>query len=111
MWDSPITKVSTDIQTKLAEAEEGKIMMIVEETIGYHVDKEKLIKALNYSKEQYDKGYAEGCDDVYSKIKQAIDEITDESAYFHEIAGDVEYVRGIRFCLYVLNKYFGKEKS
>lgn len=111
MWDSPITKVSTDIQTRLAEAEEGKIMMIVEETIGYHVDKEKLIKALNYSKEQYNKGYAEGCDDVYSKIKQAIDEITDQGAYFHEIAGNTDYVKGISFCLDVLNKYFNKEES
>ena len=38
-------------------------MCEVRKKIGYQIDKAELIKALNYDREQYDKGYYDGCRD------------------------------------------------
>jgi hypothetical protein len=44
----------------MVETEEGKLMYEVKKAVGYSVEKEELIKALQYDRQQYEKGYQDG---------------------------------------------------
>lgn len=63
-YRSPIDIIYGDIQTKV----EGDIVKAIQ---GYNinVDKDELIKALNYDRNQYSKGYKDGIKDVLDKIR------------------------------------------
>ena len=60
MYESPITKFMRDIETQIREAEDGQLMYEVKQAIGFAVDKQELIKALEYDRDQYNKGYEDG---------------------------------------------------
>lgn len=64
MYKSPIEIIYGQMQTQI----EGDILKAVQK-VDIHVDKEELIRALQYDREQYDKGYADG----YMAGKQEID--------------------------------------
>lgn len=55
MYKSPIEIVQTEMQAQI----ENGIMKAVQD-VGIHVDKDELLKALAYDREQYQKGYADG---------------------------------------------------
>lgn len=52
MWESPIKLFEKEMQMQL----EGDVMKAVQ-NVGVVVDKEELLKALEYDREQYEKGY------------------------------------------------------
>ena len=58
MYESPISKMLEKIQTRIIEHEENQIVQAVQ-NCGISVDKEELMKALMYDRQQYDKGYAD----------------------------------------------------
>ena len=70
MWNSPVKMTWGEpdfiqIETqKLAEATkqhtEDYITFKIEQTLDCEVDKEELIKAMQYDRDQYDKGYQDG---------------------------------------------------
>ena len=60
MYKSPITECVSDVQHDIVKAKEDELMVTITQTIGYAVDKEELIKALQYDRDQYDKGYKDG---------------------------------------------------
>lgn len=72
MYESPLTKIYGDIQSQIIKQDEENMMFAVNRTVGYDVDKQELIKALNYDREQYEKGYK----DAMSVIKDIKAEIT-----------------------------------
>lgn len=53
-YDSPITLIVSQMQTKM----EADTMSVIQH-YGIDVNKEELIKALNYDRGQYEKGYAD----------------------------------------------------
>lgn len=62
-YNSPISIISqmADEQIKeMHKQEEAAIMSEITRQIGIYVDKDELIKALNYDRQQYEKGYAAG---------------------------------------------------
>lgn len=61
MYESPINiyEIQRDIQQKINQDQEEKVLECIHE-YGINVDKEELIKALEYSREQYIKGYQDG---------------------------------------------------
>jgi hypothetical protein len=59
-YKSPITKIEQEIASQIVETEEGKLMYEVQKAIGYSIEKEELIKALQYDRGQYEKGYKDG---------------------------------------------------
>lgn len=63
MYKSPIETIKTEIQTQF----ENDCIKAVQ-SYGFMVNKEELIKALNYDREQYEKGYSDG----YSKAVEDI---------------------------------------
>ena len=62
-YESPITRIQNQLLEEMVKKEEDQFMCEVRQTIGYNIDKAELIKALNYDREQYDKGYYDGCRD------------------------------------------------
>lgn len=55
MYKSPIETLQTEIQIQF---EDDCIKAI--QSHGFIVDKEELVKALNYDRKQYEKGYSDG---------------------------------------------------
>ena len=74
-YQSPISQIYKDVEYKFKEDMENKTMEAVHH-FGISVDKEELIKALQYDRNQYDKGYSEGRASIVEeleKIKADID--------------------------------------
>lgn len=78
MYESPITTMITEVQDNIAKqfAEQTENMVYEEiRQVGIHVDKDELLKALQYDRNQYSKGYADGKAEMRKKIDRAIEEI------------------------------------
>lgn len=64
MWESPIDVAHKEMEKAIValakKLDEGTMKAVFE--VGIHVDKEELIKALAYDRDQYNKGYREGHD-------------------------------------------------
>jgi hypothetical protein len=64
MYESPITLITTELQMKM----ENDTLQAVQR-YGIDVDKDELMKALNYDRGQYDKGYRDGYNEAMQKIQ------------------------------------------
>lgn len=60
MYESPIELIIKDLTQKVIEQQENAITASIVENFGINVDKDELIKALNYDRGQYNRGYADG---------------------------------------------------
>ena len=63
-YKSPIELIQTpfdDVMLKMREAEDNAIVAEVSRQLGVVVDKEELVKALNYDRQQYQQGYRDAC--------------------------------------------------
>lgn len=70
-YQSPIQQLVSDMTMKM----ENNVYTAVE-NVGIHVDKEELIKALSYDRQQYDKGYADGYSNGYDQgLKETLESI------------------------------------
>lgn len=75
MYESPITTMITEIQDNVAKrfTEQTENMVYQEvRNIGVYIDKEELLKALKYDRNQYEKGYADAMKDINGEIEKAI---------------------------------------
>ena len=68
MYKSPIELVTSNIMTEIAKKQDEQIMRAIQ-SVGVNVDKEELIKALNYDRQQYDKGYRDGARELAERLK------------------------------------------
>ena len=74
MYKSPIELFYKDIKAK----QEEYVLSAIQE-MGVNVDKEELLKALKYDREQYSKGYIDGVKEFAERCKDLFleeDEIT-----------------------------------
>ena len=76
MYEAPIELsimqddgVIEKIKMKMAEAQDNYVYECIT-NVGVNVDKEELIKALQYDREQYKKGYADGVIELGNRLKQ-----------------------------------------
>ena len=67
MYKSPIDVLLADIQHQIAKQQDDEIYKAVV-SVGINVDKEELIRALRYDREQYEKGYADGRNDAMGDL-------------------------------------------
>jgi len=82
MWESPVKMTWSEpdfIQTEtqkivkeITKQHEDCITYAINRTMGYEVDKDELIKAMQYDRNQYDKGYQEGYLDGVRDGKQSL---------------------------------------
>lgn len=59
MYKSPVEVICGDVESKVKEQQENLIYEAVVAT-NVNVDKEELIRALNYDRDQFDEGYKDG---------------------------------------------------
>lgn len=80
MYESPITIVEQGIHTTISEKRDDYILATIKEKLGCEVNKEELIKALAYDRNQYEKGFRDGMGYMPSPITRAnlIRRMTDE---------------------------------
>ncbi len=56
MYESPIEVLYGQMQTKI----ENDLLVKCSQAVEYNINKDELIKALKYDREQYEKGYSDG---------------------------------------------------
>lgn len=59
-WESPVNVFSYDISNSIKENVDGAIIVEIERQLGVEINKDELIKAMNYDRDQYNKGYQDG---------------------------------------------------
>ena len=85
MYKSPIEKIYDELQTQMVQEDENMVMKAVRK-VGVNVDKYELIKALQYDRNQYTKGYEDGKNEILNKIKAEImDTLYVDSLIFGEL--------------------------
>lgn len=67
MYESPINLIVSDITTKVNDEMEHQVFTAIQH-LGIDVNKEELVKALNYDRDQYRKGYEDGYNDATRKF-------------------------------------------
>lgn len=87
MYKSPIELLVTDIQNQIMKQQDEEIYQAVLHYIP-HVDKDELIRALQYDREQYEKGYADGKADAE---KHGRWELTGDAEMTCSVCGDTYY--------------------
>lgn len=81
MWESPINimEIQDSFVSEIKEKTEEMVFTEIKR-IGIDVDKEELLKALQYDREQYDKGYSDGYANAVDKFAERIcDRVNDDS--------------------------------
>jgi hypothetical protein len=76
MYESPIEVISRQMRTQ----QEDHVYKAVLE-VGVNVDKDELIKALKYDRDQYDKGYRDGMSELGHILSDFKKEIHDKAVY------------------------------
>lgn len=76
MYESPIEKIYGELQTRMIQDDENLLMEAVR-NVSVSVDKDELIKALQYDRNQYNKGYKDGTNDTLNEIRIEIGRIND----------------------------------
>lgn len=60
-YESPITRIARQIMEQETKQEEEALLCSVKTAVGFDVNKEELLKALNYDRDQYRQGYRDAC--------------------------------------------------
>ena len=68
MWESPIKIIYTDMKTQM---EEGVMKAV--QNVGINVDRYELLRALQYDRDQYEKGFRDGRKDRDDEIVRCKD--------------------------------------
>ncbi len=67
MYESPIELLVTEIQHQIVKQQDEEIYKAVLNYVP-NVDKEELLRALQYDRDQYEKGYADGKRDAMADL-------------------------------------------
>jgi len=59
MYESPIEMIQGIINEQMKQ-EEDRYVYEIEQQVGFNINKDELIKALQYDRDQYNKGYSDG---------------------------------------------------
>ncbi len=73
MYESPIEVIYSQVRTQLVEEEERQMLKAVHD-VGVEVDRDELLKALRYDRDQYEKGFEDGKKSVWVDVKERLPE-------------------------------------
>ena len=114
MYESLITQVVSQASSDMIKNQENQLMVEIRQMIGWDIDKEELIKALKYDRNQYDKGFSDGKEEGKKEVLDKLREILVNYSYSKTIEGE-DYFMGktkMRFInLEYLKELFGYECS
>ena len=88
MYESPIEKIYGEIQEEINRRDEEYILTLTR-SIGYNVNQDELIKALQYDRHQYKKGYADAKKEILEKIYEIFDGIQCYEGTGYDIYSDI----------------------
>ena len=109
MYKSPIDKIYGELQTQMEQEDEKMVMKAVRK-VGVNVDKESLIKALQYDRKQYTKGYEDGKNEVLDKIRaEMFEEMLSHSGTGEEVIQ--AYADGLKKGLEIIDKYKAESEN
>ena len=83
MYRSPIEMLITDIEHQIVKQQDEEIYQAVLHHIP-NIDKEELIRALQYDRNQYEKGYADGVKEFSVKIAECLKRYSHLHKYANE---------------------------
>lgn len=95
MWESPINimEIQEPIIEQLNNEREEMVLHQIWK-IGVDVNKEELIKALQYDRNQYEKGYKDAIDEFASKCKEKVMQTQISRLEWFEINEIAEQMKG-----------------
>lgn len=88
MFDSPIKIITYGMRKEI----DGQIFRAVQ-NVGVIVDKEESLKALQYDREQYSKGYADGYKKAVEEFSKSVNEKITEFVLGHQ--DQLDFVSGV----------------
>ena len=71
-YESPISQIFQNIQDSIIRETENGYLATIQATTGLDINKEELIKALNYDRDQYNKGYNDALNTIKEKLENEI---------------------------------------
>ncbi len=104
MYESPIYLTIQNIESQMAQESEKTIIRYLRKC-GVTVDKDELIKAMKYDRDQYTKGYKDGVNNTLDKLRAEIERIggDDEKTFCKNL--NASYKQGLKDALKVIDKY------
>ena len=103
-YESPITRIMSDIQTQIIKDGENQIFQAVQ-NCEIKVDKEELIKALQYDRGQYEKGYKKG---AITELENIGHKIAEE---IYNTKGYVTYGNALNYCYCLIDERIAELKG
>lgn len=88
MYKSPIEIFVSDMETEIANEQEKEIFKAIQR-IGVNVDKDELVKALQYDRTQYEVGYEDGIRIVLNRLQQFLERSIEQDDEHIERSGRV----------------------
>ncbi len=85
MYNSPIEMIISNMRMQ----QDGEIFRAVQE-IGVNVDKDELLKALQYDRGQYDKGYNDGIKAFVERLKEFLNRDTYYAPVLNWLLEDID---------------------
>lgn len=79
-YESPITRITKEITESMMKEDGDLMFTTIKREVGFEVDKDELISALQYDRNQYDKGYKDGAKETF---KAELEEIKAEIEVLH----------------------------
>lgn len=76
MYESPVILIPSPPKTTFDRQGDSVVMKTIHQ-LGVKVDKTELLKALNYDRQQYDKGYRDGFEDSVKRLAELLREQTE----------------------------------
>ena len=77
-YESPVNIIMGQVEQEIKQIQnetENTIMSEIRQQLGVYVDKEELVKALQYDRNQYDKGYSDGRASMAEELKIAEEKV------------------------------------
>lgn len=92
-YESPVTLFYQQAAESITQDQENKIMTEIKYQMAVDINKEELLKALKYDRDQYDKGYKDGFSAGAQYVLDLQQEILNkprESEIYKTIRGDLD---------------------
>ncbi len=87
MYESPINIIESAVTELQKQQEEGVFRLI--RNYGITVDRDELLKALAYDRNQYDKGYDDGVREFIDRLKDEVCQLLDLDDVLERIAKEM----------------------
>ena len=89
MYESPLEKIYGEIQEEINKRDEEYILTLTR-NVGYNVNRDELIKALQYDRDQYKKGYNDAKKEILDKIYDTLNDIQFYDCTGYDIYCDIK---------------------